>query len=509
MNEQTITPRVELRGISKSFPGVQALKNVDFKLMPNEIHALVGENGAGKSVMLKCLLGSYIKDTGEIYIDGEKKEITNTAIGRKEGLSAVWQDLMLANTLSVAENICLGMLPSKAGFVDFKKMREMAQAVCDKYGIDLDMNAKVRELIVAHRQMVAIAKALALDCKVLVLDEPTAMLTDEETTILFDAMRTLKEKGISIIYVSHRMEEIFEICDTVTVLRDGEQVGHFDMKDVRTDDLIRCMSGRSIENLYGDKLPQEGRVTDEVILEVENITKHNVFKDISFNVRKGEIVGFFGLVGSKRTDVMRAIFGVDKYNSGKVTFKGEELTNGSARKNIDKGVGLLPEDRLNQSVCTRLSVAWNINMADFKRNKKGLFMSAKGENDIAQNYIDLFKIRTPGPKQLVRNLSGGNQQKVAVAKWFNISPEMILFDEPTIGVDVGAKLEIYNYIRDFASKGGTAIMVSSYLPELMGVCDRVIVMNNGRITGCLPTEGTTEEEVLSLAFAEEEKGEEI
>lgn len=312
----------------------------------------------------------------------------------------------------------------------------------------------------------------------------------------------MKATGVSIIYVSHRMEELFEICDAATVLRDGHQVGSFRIEDITSEELIRIMSGRSIENLYGDKISEEGRIGEEVLLDVNGLSKGKIFQDISFQVNKGEILGFFGLVGSKRTDVMRAIFGVDKYDSGSVTFKGQPLENGRVSNNIGKGIGLVPEERMAQGVCTRLSVSRNLNMADYKKVSGHGVMSEKEETAVAQKYIDLFKIKTPTPKQLVRNLSGGNQQKVAIGKWFNISPDMIIFDEPTVGVDVGAKLEIYNLIRSFVRDGGTAIMVSSYLPEILGVCDRVIVMNNGHITGSLSTNQTTEEEVLSLAFKE-------
>lgn len=502
MSEGRIVSRVELKGISKAFPGVQALDKVDLTIMPGEVHGLIGENGAGKSVLLKILLGAYQKDEGEIYLNGKLTDIRSTAVGRKEGLSAVWQDLMLSPSLSVAENICLGMLPSTAGIVSYKEMRKKAQKICDKYGIRLDLNARVRDLIVAQQQMVAIAKALALNCQVLVLDEPTAMLTDDETEILFQSIRTLKAAGVSIIYVSHRMEELFEICDAATVLRDGHQVGSFRIEDITSEELIRIMSGRSIENLYGDKISEEGRIGEEVLLDVNGLSKGKIFQDISFQVNKGEILGFFGLVGSKRTDVMRAIFGVDKYDSGSVTFKGQPLENGRVSNNIGKGIGLVPEERMAQGVCTKLSVSRNLNMADYKKVSGHGVMSEKEETAVAQKYIDLFKIKTPTPKQLVRNLSGGNQQKVAIGKWFNISPDMIIFDEPTVGVDVGAKLEIYNLIRSFVRDGGTAIMVSSYLPEILGVCDRVIVMNNGHITGSLSTNQTTEEEVLSLAFKE-------
>lgn len=502
MGEGKVIPRAELRGISKSFPGVQALNKVDLTVMPGEVHGLVGENGAGKSVLLKILLGAYEKDEGEIYINGEKKDIRSTAAGRKEGLSAVWQDLMLSPTLSVAENICLGMLPNKGGFVNFKGMGQKAQDICDRYGIKLDLNKKVKELIVAEQQMVAIAKALALDCQVLVLDEPTAMLTDNETEILFHSIRTLKEKGVSVIYVSHRMEELFQICDSVTILRDGNQVGTFGIEEITSEKMIRIMSGRDIENLYGDKIPREGRKSDEVLLKVDNLSKDHVFHDISFQVQKGEIVGFFGLVGSKRTDVMRAVFGVDKYDEGTVMFHGSPLENGKVKNNIRKGIGFVPEERMAQGVCTQLSVQRNLNMADYKKVSRYNIMSASRESAVAQKYIELFQIKTPSAKQLVRNLSGGNQQKVAIGKWFNIGPDMIIFDEPTVGVDVGAKLEIYNLIRSFVQEGGTAIMISSYLPEIMGVCDRVIVMNNGHITGSASTSEISEEEVLALAFKE-------
>jgi len=495
--------KVALRGISKKFPGVQALDNVDFDLMPSEIHGLLGENGAGKSVMLKTLLGAFQRDQGEIFVEGKKIEILTPYIARELGLSAVYQELMLVKHLTVAENICLGWQPNKFGIVSKKEMRQEAQKILDRFNIKVSIDKKVDDLIIAHQQLVAIAKALAVNAKVLILDEPTAMLTDEETAMLFNAMRILKQEGVSIIYVSHRLEEIFDICDSVTILRDGKNVGHFLVSEITREEMIKIMSGREITHLYGVDESSDKRRTNEPILSVEKLTKEKKFRDISFTINKGEIVGFFGLVGSGRTDIMQAVFGASRYDDGIVILDGKDITGVQVKDTIKAGLALVPEERMAHGVSVRLSVKANINLADYPKVTSAGIVSSGKEETIAKKFIDLFQIKTPSSKQLVRNLSGGNQQKVSIAKWFNIEPKVIIFDEPTMGIDVGAKLEIYGLIRLFAKQGGGVIMISSYLPEIMGVCDRIIVLNNGRITGKLERKEATDEKVLSLAFKED------
>ncbi|MCD7736036.1 MAG: sugar ABC transporter ATP-binding protein [Lachnospiraceae bacterium] len=494
--------RVTMVGIEKSFPGVHALQGVDFTVMPHQIHGLLGENGAGKSVLLKILLGVYRADGGKITLNGEDITDNSPLKARNSGLSAVYQDLQLVESLSVAENICLGWQPNSHGFLDRKKMYETASDILEKYGLSLDLKKRVSTLSVAKKQMVAIAKALALNSQVLVLDEPTAMLTDEETEILFNAMRRLKNEDVSIIYVSHRLEEIYEICDWVTVMRDGKHVGSYPVEEVDNDKLISMMSGRKIENLYGDeKGSSEDRIQPGTpILEVKGLTRAKAFHDISFSVSRGEIVGMFGLVGAGRTETMRAIFGADPYDSGEIHVDGKPLTDKGIRSAMKAGIALVPEDRHNEGVAQRMAVYSNINMANYQAVTKYFLASERKEKEIAEAYREKLQIKTPSLDQKVRNLSGGNQQKVAVAKWFNITPKVMIFDEPTVGVDVGAKVEIYEMIRSFAADGGGVIMVSSYLPELIGVCDRIIVMSNGRITGEFLSREATQEAILSKAF---------
>lgn len=490
--------------ISKKFPGVQALDHANFTLMPNEIHALLGENGAGKSVLLKTLLGVHQKDSGKIILEGEEIVENSPSIARKAGLSAVYQELRLARPLTVAENILLGQQPNRHGLLDEKARNRKVQEILDKYNIQLDLNAKVRDLIVAQQQMVAIAKALATDCKVLILDEPTAMLTDAETQTLFEAMRRLKAANVSIIYVSHRLEEIFEVCDHVTIMRDGQTLGSDAVQNLTKDKMIQMMAGREIKDLYGnEKTEREKRVKAQAILKVEHLTKGKKFQDISFSVNKGEILGFFGLIGSGRTDVMRAVFGADKYDSGTIQLNGEAVKFRTIKEGIRQGLALVPEERATQGVATNLSVKANINVTNYDRvsNRWGL-VSARKENDVAQEYIRKLSIKTPTAQQTVGNLSGGNQQKVSIAKWFNTEPKVLIFDEPTTGVDVEARVEIYNLIRNVAEDGGAVIVVSSYLQEILGICDRVIVMSNGRITGELDPKATSDKDVLTYAFQE-------
>ncbi len=489
-------PCIRMLGIHKRFPGVQALSGVDFEVLPGEIHGLVGENGAGKSVLIKILLGAYQKDSGEIYVNGEKVEIRNPVDAQLLGLSAVYQDLMLAPHLSVAENICLGRQPHRCGVVNRARMQREAQKSLEMLGINLDLNARVKDLSVAQQEMVAIAKALSLEAKVLALDEPTAMLSDEETRNLFSVMRKLKASGVSLIYISHRLEEVFEICDRATVLRDGKNVGTVSVSEVDRDSLIKMMVGREVKNIfYKESVP-----IGKEILRVENLTRKGRFENVSFSLRSGEVLGVFGLVGSGRTHLARALFGADPIDSGRIVVGGQPVRLRHPIDGILNGLALVPEDRKTQGLAARLSVKININLASYGRVSRFGIVSARREAERAQEYVDALSIKTPDLNRQVRLLSGGNQQKVAIAKWASLDSKIFILDEPTVGVDVGAKLEIYELLARLVRGGAGIIFISSYLPEVLGVSDRIIVMCNGRLTGELPRHEATEEKILDLAF---------
>jgi len=498
-----LEPSVKMIGIKKKFPGVQALGGVDLTIYPGEVHALLGENGAGKSVLLKILLGAIHRDEGEIYLDGKLADIDNPIKARDLGISAVYQDLKLAMPLSVAENISLGRLPGKYGFVNKNAMKENASKYLKDLKLDIDVNADVDSLSVARKQMVAIAKALSCNVRVLLLDEPTAMLTNEETKTLFDTVRSLKENGVSIVYVSHRLEEIFELCDRVTILRDGQNVGSFFVRDISRSEMVTRMAGREIKDVYQNATDKTSSENGQKILECHNLTCNGKFQDVSFSVKEGEIVGFYGLVGAGRTEVMRAIFGADKYDSGQVKINGKPVKNNKIDAAVKAGVALVPEDRHKQGVALNLSVKSNINIINYNAVSKFGVVSPKEEREVTRKYIDLLNIKTPSQEQEVQNLSGGNQQKVAIAKWLNKNQEVLIFDEPTIGIDVATKYEIYDLLSNLAKNGAAIIFVSSYMPELLGVCDRILVMCNGRITGELPKEEFNEGKILEYAFQTE------
>lgn len=499
-----IEPIVKMTGIKKRFPGVQALDGVDLTIYPGEIHALLGENGAGKSVLLKILLGAIQKDAGEIVFDGKPVAINDPLAACDLGIGAVYQDLKLAMSLSVAENIGIGRLPNRFGIVDKRAMRENARRILDELNLDIDVNEKLSDLIVAKKQMVSIAKALSTNVRVLVLDEPTAMLTNEETQTLFKAVRALKEKGVAVIYVSHRLEEIFEICDRVTILRDGKKIGDYDVKGMTSHEMVVKMAGREVKDVYKNDGDKRADTDAKEVLVCEHLTSGHAFKDVSFSVRQGEIVGFFGLVGAGRTEVMRAIFGADKYESGRIVVNGRELSGHSVSTAISRGIGLVPEDRPKQGVALNLSIKSNVNMTNYGAVSRLGVVSREKESAVAKKYIDLLKVKTPGSEQLVRNLSGGNQQKVAIAKWLNKNPRLLIFDEPTIGVDVSTKFEIYDLLKDLAASGVAIVFISSYMPELIGVCDRIIVMSNGRITANVMKEDFDENRILEYAFVSED-----
>ena len=489
-------PIVSIKGLVKDFPGVRALSGVDLEVYPGEVHALIGENGAGKSTLIKILMGIYSKTAGEIYVEGELKEARSPVQAQAFGFGAVYQDVNLAQHLSVAENFFMGQLPkTKLGTVDFKMIHRATKEILESIHVHVDPKAIIRTLSVAQQEMVAIGKTIFQKAKLVIFDEPTALLTNDETKQLFQMIGRLKNSGVGILYVSHRMEEIFSICDRATVLKDGALVGTVPIGQTTQDQLIAMMVGRNVENMYQIQHQAPG----ETILKVDNISRGRAFSNISFEVRKGEIFGMFGLVGSGRTEIVRSLFGADVKEGGTVTLYGKQADFVRPAQGIKAGVALLPENRRAQGLALGLSVSDNINMvAQNKIIRYGVVNNHESVK-IAKRFCNALRIKTPSFYQRVKNLSGGNQQKVVISKWLEQDSELFIFDEPTVGVDVGAKLEIYKIFETLLKEGKTIIMISSYLPEVMGLADRMLIMYEGRQTGILSRDEFQEERILRLA----------
>lgn len=491
------TPLLEMRNISKRYPGVTALHDVSFALQPGEVHALVGENGAGKSTLMKILAGAELRDGGEILLEGQPIAVNGPQDAMHLGINIIYQEFNLVPHLSAAENIYLGREPAARipGFIDFRKLYRDAQAVMDSLGVKLDVRAEVSRLSIAQQQMVEIAKATSRNSKVIAMDEPSATLTDHELHNLFALIRSLRANGVGIIYISHRMEEIFEICDRVTVLRDGELVGTKPVAETSRDEIIRMMVGRTL----GESIPKRPTAPGEVLLEVRNLTRRGVFRDISFTLRQGEIVGLGGLVGAGRTEVARAIFGADPLDGGDMLVRGRAVRPRTPRDAIGLGIGLVPEDRKTLGLILNMVVRENTTLANLDALSRLGVIHRRREREVAERYVSDLHIRTPGIEQEVRNLSGGNQQKVVLAKWLFTQSSLLIFDEPTRGIDVGSKVEIYELMNDLVARGAAILMISSELPELLGMSDRVLVMHEGRLAGELSREHATQERVMHLA----------
>jgi len=473
-------PVIELKNIVKEFPGVRALKGVNFDVRPGEIHALVGENGAGKSTLIKVMMGVYAPTEGEIYLDGAEQKVKDPQHAKALGLGAVYQDISLAQSLSVGENFFVGNLPrNKMGLVDWKYIYNEAQKTLDELKIHVNAKETVRNLTIGQQEMVCIARTVHDNSKVVVFDEPTALLANEEVEILFDLIRRIKEMGIGIIYISHRLEEIFKICDRVTVFKDGTWVNTVNVKDTNEDELIQMMVGRDLTNMYDIEHFPKG----ECALKVEGLTNEGVFENISFDAYKGRILGMFGLIGSGRTEICKAVFGADRYTSGKIYINGKEAMIKNPRSAMKQGLALLPEDRKKEGLCLGLSVDLNTNLASYDLITKVGKISLKKERERTRHYIRELDTKTPSIRQLCRNLSGGNQQKVVIGKWLCRDGDIMIFDEPTVGVDVGAKAEIYRLIEQLTRRGKCIILISSYLPEVMGLADEMIVISEGRHMG--------------------------
>jgi len=496
--------RLEVSGITKSFGVVSVLEGVDLKVKHGEIHALLGENGAGKSTLVKILSGVHQKDSGTVLLNGKEINPKNTHEGQVLGISVVYQELSLVNDLSVAENIYLHKLGASKFWMNWKKITKDAQELIDSLGFVIDASAKVRDLSIVQKQVVEIAKALSEDTKVLILDEPTTVFDPNDAKKLFENLIRLKKGGMSIIYISHHLEEIFKIADTITVLKDGIDTGSMATKDIDKDGVIRLMIGRELDDLFPART---STISDDPIFEVKNLTGIDGFvKDVSFSVRAGEVLGVAGLGGSGRTEMAKLIFGADKKRSGTLILNGKVITTKTPVEAVKHEIGFVSEDRKEEGVFLPLSIRKNISITSFSpiSSKLGFINNEKEFNNVL-GLIDKLNIKTPSSEIDVKNLSGGNQQKVALAKWLSIDSKLIIIDEPTRGVDVGAKVEIYNLINEVAKKGVAVIVISSDMPEIMGIADRILVMHKGRIFGELPKDKFSEENILRYSIGEELK----
>jgi len=492
---------LEMKGIGKSFPGVRALDNVDIAIRKGEVHALLGENGAGKSTLIKILAGAYSKDEGEIVFEGKPIAIKDPHHAQVLGISTIYQEFNIAPQLTIPENIYLGHFPRNGPLVDWNEARRQSEKVLARLGISLPMNVPASTLTVAEQQLVEIAKALARETRLLIMDEPSAVLGDKDLEKLFDVVRALKESGITIIYISHRLNEIYEIADRVTVLKDGRLVGSRDVAATTMDQLVRMMIGRDLVDVYPHREPKIG----DVLLEVKHLNRPGILHDISFNLHSGEIVGIAGLRGAKRTELARAIFGADPH-SGTMTLAGKPFTAHSPQAAIRRGVALATEDRKAEGLFLQQSVKNNITISGMRALLQFGVIKMRRELDQVLQLIQRINIKTPSENTPVGSMSGGNQQKVVLARWLNIGAKVILLDEPTRGIDVGAKQEIYQIMAQLAAEGVGVIMISSELPEILGMSDRILVMHEGKLMKELSREEASEEVIMSYATGGEANG---
>jgi ABC-type sugar transport system ATPase subunit len=497
---------LQMRGIKKAFPGVQALDGVDLEVRSGEVMALVGENGAGKSTLIKILSGAYTADSGEIYIKGQPVKIVDPKHARDLGVSVIYQELNLAEQVSVAENIFAGReIVNRFGLIDYRMTYKNAQKWLDELHIkNVDPRDEVRRLSIARKQMVEIAKALSLDSSIIVMDEPTSSLPTASTNpnevnevqILLSTIKKLRDRGKAVIYISHRMEEVFRISDRITVMRDGKLIGVRKTSETNPREIISMMVGRNLEDLYGKA---GERKIGQTVLEVKNLSQGNRLKNISFKARTGEILGVAGLVGAGRTELAKAIFGADPRDSGDILVDNKLVKIHTPKDAIQVGLGYLPEDRKLQGLFLRMAISTNISAANIACISRNGFIQDGSERDLAQLYVKQLNIRTPSIDQFARNLSGGNQQKVVIAKWLVVKPKVLIVDEPTRGVDVGAKIEIYNLLRKLATEGVAVVMISSELPEILGMSDRIVVIREGHFAGELERMDATEEKIMAMA----------
>ncbi|MCY6371388.1 sugar ABC transporter ATP-binding protein [Clostridium ganghwense] len=493
-------PLIELKGVSKVFPGVKALDSIDLEVRPGEIHGLIGENGAGKSTLIKILTGAYKNDAGKIFVEGKETVIQGPKHAMQLGINAIYQELNILPDLKVVDNIFIGReikTKNKKGMLDVKKMTEKAKEVLEELGQEFDPKMNIGELGMGHQQMVEIAKSLCIDTKLLIMDEPTSSLSEREVRELMRTIQGLKEKGIAIIFISHRLPEIFEICDRVTVMRDGKKIKTLDVEELTEDELIKLMVGRSLEQQF----PKIKTEIGEEVLRVENLKRNGVFENISFSLRKGEILGMAGLVGAGRTEVVRAIFGADPVDDGKVYIKGKEVKIKTPTDAMNNGIAFLTEDRKSQGLILGNTIDFNMAISCYKKFKKNALLNLKEMKKSAEDNIKKLKISPPNPSFMAGQLSGGNQQKVVIGKWLNTDADIFIFDEPTRGIDVGAKVEVYNIMNKLVSEGVAVIMISSELPEVIGMSDRVVVMSEGKLTAEINREDLSQENIMKAATA--------
>ncbi|MER6683443.1 sugar ABC transporter ATP-binding protein [Streptomyces olivaceoviridis] len=489
-------PVLALKGVSKSFGAVRALRDVSLELLPGEVHALAGENGAGKSTLIKTLAGVHRPETGQVLLDGEPVVFHGPGDARDAGIAVIYQEPTLFPDLSIAENIFMGRRPRRAlGRIDHKATHAATAALMRRLGVDLDPDRPARGLSIADQQIVEIAKALSFDARVLIMDEPTAALTGSEVARLFGVVRTLREQGAAVLFISHRLEEIFAICQKVTTLRDGAWIASEPLAGMTEDDLVRRMVGRDLAELYPKQQVQAG----DVALSVRRLTREGVFTDVSFEVRRGEIVGLAGLVGAGRTEVARAVFGVDRWDAGEVEVGGRRLTNGAPSAAMAAGLALVPEDRRAQGLVMDMSIERNIGLTGLRTTARAGLVHRTAERSRSLDWAVKLQVKYARIADAVSTLSGGNQQKVVLAKWLATGPQVLIVDEPTRGIDVGTKAEVHRLLGELAADGVAVLMISSDLPEILGMADRVLVMHEGRITAEIPRADATEETVMAAA----------
>lgn len=495
---------LSMQGISKRFPGVKALEDVRLEVGPGEIHALLGENGAGKSTLLKILSGAQSADDGTIEIDGKRTQFATPHDAQGAGVVTIYQEFTLAPDMTIAENIFIGREPGSRFFVSWKEMAQRAQVITDRIGLRRDPMTPVRQLSVAEQQLVEIARALSMNSRLIVMDEPTSALSEAEVANLETIVRKLKSDGISIIFVTHRLDEVFRLCDRYTVLRDGQYVGSGNIADTHVEDIIRLMVGREVGTLYGSRpAPDVGPIA----ISVRGLTRLRDVRDpyaielknISFDARQGEILGLAGLVGAGRTETARAIFGADLFNAGDIIIDGKPVKISSPREAMQHGIGLVPEDRKKQALFLQLAIRTNLTItAHDQISRMGWFIDEPAESKLIESYKQLLNIRMASPEQKVGNLSGGNQQKVVLARWLALRPKILIVDEPTRGIDIGAKVEVHNLLIEMAKQGIAVIVISSELPEILAVCDRIVTMREGAVTGEIARADATQEILMTM-----------
>lgn len=492
---------LRLEKITKTFPGIIALNKMSFDVDAGEIHAICGENGAGKSTLMKVITAVHKQDSGEIFFNGELQNFKSPDESLKKGISIIYQETSLFAEMTVLENLymaheldkkVLGILP----IINYKEMSQKAQEIIDRLGFNLNVNSRIKDLGMAQKQMVEIAKALTFNAKVLILDEPTASLTAKEVASLFTIIRKLKQEGVAVIYISHRLEEIFELCDRVTVIRDGKYISTKEVNQTNKDQLVADMVGRSMVNYFPKEIVDIGKE----VLRVEGLTQHNLLRNISFHINKGEIVGFAGLAGAGRTEVAQAICGLTTPDFGDIYLDREKITNKSYKQAMEHGLVYVSEDRAKYGLVTKMKIKENISMPQLSKLSKKGFINFKQEESLADKYINDIGIKTPNASFVTENLSGGNQQKVSVAKALAVVPKLFILDEPTRGVDVGAKAEIHKVISEMVKKGLTLLLISSEITELLGLCDRIYIMKEGEIKGCLDRNEASQEKILKIAL---------